>query len=119
MVTISPPRLLQAVGEELAVVWNDGLEAYIKLADLRRLCPCAACAGERDLLGRLYKPPDRPLTTASFQLAGTAPVGGYAVQLFWADGHSDGLFPYAKLREWSETPPRLPPFTPAPLLPTV
>ena len=33
MVTISPPRLLQAVGEELAVVWNGGLEAYVKLAE--------------------------------------------------------------------------------------
>lgn len=117
--TIPVPKLLQAVGEELAIVWPDGLEAYLPLADVRRLCPCAACAGERDLFGRLYKPPDRPLTADSFRLTGTAPVGGYAVQLFWGDGHSDGLFPYAKLREWCEDPPKLPPVVAAPLLPTV
>ena len=112
------PRTLQPIGEELAIAWSDGRETYLKLADLRRLCPCAECQGERDLLGRLAKPPARPLTTESFRLVGTAPVGGYAVQLFWGDGHSDGLFTYSKLREWDEKPPQLPPLNVLPLLPT-
>jgi DUF971 family protein len=112
------PKTLQPIGEELAIVWSDGAETYLKLSDLRRLCPCAECSGERDLLGRLAKPPAKPLTSASFQLVGTAPVGGYAVQLFWADGHSDGLFVYSKLREWGENPPELPKLTVTTLLPT-
>ncbi len=116
---IPVPKMIQAVGEELAVVWSDGLEAYLPLSTVRRLCPCAACAGERDLLGRVHKPPSRPLTAESFRVAGTAPVGGYAVQVYWADGHSDGLYPYAVLRAWCEEPPQLPPLTVAPLLPTI
>jgi DUF971 family protein len=109
--------MLQPVGDELAIVWEDGTESYLKLADLRRLCPCAGCAGERDLLGRLAKLPTQPLTTQSFQVSAISPVGGYATQIFWADGHSDGLYPYRKLREWALSPPELPPLTVAPLLP--
>jgi len=111
------PLKLQAIGDELAIAWNDGTESYLKLTDVRRLCPCAGCAGERDLLGRLAKPPARPLTYESFRIARTAPVGGYAVQIYWEDGHSDGLYVYSRLREWSDHPPELPPITPLPLLP--
>lgn len=111
------PKNLQPIGDELAILWADGTESYIKLATLRRLCPCAECAGERDLLGRLMKPPARPLTTQSFEVRGTSPVGGYAVQVFWGDGHNDGLYTYQKLREWGEAPPELPPLFVSPLLP--
>jgi DUF971 family protein len=112
------PKNLQVLGNELAIAWSDGAESYLKLTDLRRLCPCAECQGERDLLGRLMKPPARPLTAESYQVRGTGPVGGYALQIFWADGHADGLYTYQKLREWGENPPELPPLTTAfPLLP--
>jgi len=113
------PKDVQVLGDELAIVWSDGVETYLKLRDLRRLCPCASCAGEADLLGRLAKPPEKPLTTESFTAAGTSRVGGYALQLFWGDGHSDGLYTYAKLRDWGENPPDLPPVSAFPLLPTV
>lgn len=115
--TIAAPKLLEVVGDELAVVWADGTESYLKLSDLRRLCPCAGCAGERDVLGRLYKAPARPLTSESFRTKSVARVGGYAVQIFWADGHDDGLYTYERLRGWAESPPELPPLSVAPLLP--
>jgi DUF971 family protein len=111
------PVRIQPLGDELAIAWNDGAESYLKLVDLRRLCPCAGCAGERDLFGRLMKPDAQPLTEASFRVSATAPVGGYALQVYWEDGHSDGLYLYARLREWGDDPPQLPPLTPAPLLP--
>jgi DUF971 family protein len=118
MVVPAPTRI-DVLGEELAIAWGDGTESYLKLVDLRRLCPCAACAGEKDLLGRLEKPPSRPLTRESFRLVGHAPVGGYALQLFWGDGHGDGLFLYERLRAWGEDPPQLPPVSASPLLPTI
>lgn len=111
------PKTIQPLGDELAIAWTDGSESYIKLSTLRRLCPCAECSGERDILGRLMKPPARPLTAESFRVGTTAPVGGYAVQIFWGDGHSDGLYTYQKLREWGENPPDLPPLSVSPLLP--
>ncbi|MBL8114495.1 MAG: DUF971 domain-containing protein [Acidobacteria bacterium] len=113
------PTFLAAVGEDLALVWPDGVEHYLPLQTLRRLCPCAGCAGEGDFFGRVARPPQKPYTTESFQLRDTAPVGGYAVQLFWGDGHSDGFYPYEKLRAWGESPPALPKLSVSPLLPSL
>ena len=111
------PKTIQPLGDELAIAWGDGAESYVKLSTLRRLCPCAGCAGEADLLGRLAKGPEKPLTSESFKVRATAPVGGYAIQIFWGDGHSDGLYTYEKLRAWGEKPPDLPPLFVSPLLP--
>ncbi len=116
---VPPPTRLLVIGDELAISWTDGSESYLPLRDLRRLCPCAGCAGERDLFGRVAKPPQKPYTRESFEDAALAPVGGYALQLYWKDGHSDGLYPWARLREWAEDPPELPPLEVKTLLPAL
>ena len=92
------PVDIQQIGGELAVKWDDGVEGFVKLETLRRACPCAGCKGEVDVLGNLYKNPDRPLSPAAFQLARIANVGGYALQPSWGDGHSSGLFSFDYLR---------------------
>ncbi|MDQ2978792.1 MAG: DUF971 domain-containing protein [Acidobacteriota bacterium] len=87
------------IGNELAVVWDDGREDYIPLETLRRACPCALCRGERDIMGNLYKGPDRPYTPASFLALTHRRVGGYALQIDWADRHNDGIYSWDTLRE--------------------
>jgi DUF971 family protein len=96
------PLDIQQVGDELAVKWDDGGESFIKLEKLRRFCPCAGCKGERDIMGNLYKGPERELSPKSFQLVRVSMVGGYAVQPLWADGHSTGLFSFDYLRRVAE-----------------
>ena len=96
------PTDVQQIGDELAIKWDDGSESFIKLETLRRYCPCAGCKGERDIMGNLYKGPDRPLSAHSFQLARIAMIGGYAVQPVWADGHSTGLYSFDYLRQVAE-----------------
>ncbi|MBM3875839.1 MAG: DUF971 domain-containing protein [Verrucomicrobia bacterium] len=92
------PTDVQVIGTELAVKWDDGSESFIPLEALRRACPCAACHGEQDIFGKVYKGPERAFTPESFKLSRVVPVGGYAVQPFWADGHSSGLFAFDYLR---------------------
>ncbi len=89
---------LQHIGSELAIRWEDGVESFIPLEQLRRACPCAGCHGEMDILGNVYKNPDQKLTATAFQLQRFVPVGGYAIQLFWADGHNSGLYAFDYLR---------------------
>ena len=88
------PVDIQAIGEELAVKWDDGSESYVPLDKLRRYCPCAGCKGEVDVMGHLHKGPDIPLTPQSFLLTRLERVGGYAVQPVWADGHASGLYSF-------------------------
>jgi DUF971 family protein len=97
-VAIPVPKDILLVGSDLAIVWGDGREDYFPLEKLRRACPCAGCKGEKDILGNLYKGPERPMTPRSFQATSHRPVGGYAIQIDWADGHNDGIYSFETLR---------------------
>jgi DUF971 family protein len=88
------PVDIQIIGQELAIKWDSGEESFIALEKLRRACPCAGCAGERDIMGNVYKAPDKPLTPLAFQLRDIKHVGGYALQPRWGDGHATGLYSY-------------------------
>lgn len=92
---------IASIGDELAIAWTDGLENYIKLEELRKACPCANCQGEPDALGRVVRPPVH-YNDKSFDLVRFENVGGYALQCFWADGHSTGIFSYEYLRKLGE-----------------
>jgi len=89
---------IQHIGSELAIRWADGGENFFPLEKLRRACPCAGCSGEVDILGNVYKNPDKVLAPAAFELRRFVPVGGYAVQLFWGDGHNSGIFAFDYLK---------------------
>ena len=99
---VPPPKAVVDVGNELVIVWEDGREDYLPLEKLRRECPCAMCRGERDLLGNVYRGPNRPLTERSFQLVSHRAVGGYALQIKWGDGQDDGIYSYETLRRLGE-----------------
>ena len=92
------PVDVQQIGTELAIRWDDGAETFIALETLRRHCPCAGCRGERDVMGHLHKGPEQTLTPASFQARRIVRVGGYALQVFWADGHNTGLYSFDYMR---------------------
>jgi DUF971 family protein len=94
-----PAPLHQAtvIGGELALSFEDGEELYLGLPMLRRACPCAACQGEPDALGRVLRPVVE-LGPLAFDLVKLDPVGGYALQIGWGDGHATGLYSFDYLR---------------------
>ena len=92
------PLDIQVIGDELAVKWADGGESFIPLEQLRRCCPCAGCKGETDILGNVYKNPAAELSQSAFQLNQIISVGGYAIQLVWADGHNTGIYSFDYLK---------------------
>ena len=91
------------IGNELALAFEDGEELYLPLDLLRRACPCAACQGEPDALGRVLRPVQQ-IGPRGFELLKSEVIGGYAIQLFWADGHSTGLYTFDYLRRLSVLP---------------
>lgn len=101
MPTRLAPTNIQPIGSELAIAWSDGTESYLPLEALRRACPCAACGGEPDVLGRVIRP-EVSYTPKSFELQKFAVVGGYALQPAWADGHGTGLYTFPYLRRLAE-----------------
>lgn len=96
-------QLTQAVpiGQELALSFTDGTELFLNLAMLRRACPCAACQGEPDALGRVVRPKVEH-GPGAFELRSYDSVGGYALQLVWADGHSTGIYSFDYLQRLAQ-----------------
>ncbi|MFT6179851.1 MAG: DUF971 family protein [Paracoccaceae bacterium] len=89
---------LATMGNELALAWADGSESYLTFEKLRKACPCAGCQGEPDVTGFVVVPQVRH-NDRSFQLKRHEIVGGYALQFFWGDGHSTGIYSYQFLRK--------------------
>lgn len=98
------PVDIQIIGRELAIRWDNGRESFLPLEKLRRACPCAGCKGEVDALGQLHRGPEPQLSERSFQLVRVQPVGGYALQPVWADGHNTGLYAFDYLLKLGEAP---------------
>jgi len=92
------PRDIQHIGSELAIKWDDGSESFIPMENLRRACPCAGCKGEMDIMGNLYKNPEKPYAANAFELVKIERVGGYAIQPVWADGHNTGIYSFEYLQ---------------------
>jgi DUF971 family protein len=92
------PADIQQIGGELAIKWDDGGESFIPLEALRLHCPCAGCKGETDIMGNIYKNPEKKLAPLAFQLKQIIRVGGYAIQPVWGDGHATGIFSYDYLK---------------------
>ncbi len=79
--------------------FNDGFEAKVSSAWLRKNCPCAACKGEKVLLHEYAPVNNLPETTEGFILENVQTVGNYAIQLFWKDGHNTGIYTWEYLKE--------------------
>jgi DUF971 family protein len=92
------PASYQLLGDLLVVVWDDGHESYYPAEALRRACPCAACSGEPDLFGRMAGGGPQHYRQNSFVLLGVEPMGNYALQPTWADGHTFGIWTFDRLR---------------------
>lgn len=97
------PTKMQKVNDELHVVWSDGVQTKISWRKLRNACPCAACGEEKN------KPVDPFRVLSAREVAAglpapvsMKPVGHYAYQVQWNDGHGAGIYTIESIRKLSE-----------------
>ena len=95
------PTNVQLIGEEVAIVWDDGAESYFTFEKLRAASPSAETAGERDIFGRQYGG-NGPKKFAGVRVVGWRQVGNYALRFDFSDGHNTGLYAYDYLRKLAE-----------------
>lgn len=100
---IVPSRIEQSGPDTLKIVWSDGHECRYPVRRLRLACRCANCIGEWSGEA-LIDPQSIPSDVRPAQIR---PVGRYALQIDWTDGHNTGLYTFALLRElcadWEST----------------
>ncbi len=92
---------IEAIGEEIAILWEDGAETYYPMEFLRAASPSAENTGERDLLGKKYGGTDQKVFPG-VRVTNWAMVGGYAVQFHFSDGHKTGIYSFEYLRKLAE-----------------
>ena len=93
------PTSIKLAGENKAVAvhWSDGHLSTYPYSYLRGKCPCATCEDQGP-------PAERPVSQLPiFGQKPLAPeraelVGRYALQIFWNDGHSAGIYSFDYLR---------------------
>lgn len=93
-----------AIEEGLLVIgWSDGHMTRHRPRDLRDACPCATCRekkrGDEDkkpkgMLPILTAAEAQPLAVIKMR-----PVGNYAYNIYFSDGHDSGIFSFDLLKE--------------------
>jgi len=94
------PINIQIIGNEIAIVWDDGVESYFEFERLRAASPSAETQGERDILGVQYGG-DGPRKFPGVMVLGWEQVGNYALRFDFSDGHRTGLYSFEYLRKLS------------------
>ena len=83
------------------IEWADGHVGRYPHEILRGYCPCAGCQGHSGEI--------KFIAGGATQLDKIEPVGGYALQLDWSDGHATGLYTFRFLRALCRCPECVPP----------
>ncbi len=103
------PLSIKRAGDAFRVEWSDGLVTTVPFQKLRDHCPCAGCNDER------AKPADPFRVLSAREVAAglpvpvaMRPVGHYAYQITWNDGHDAGIFTLDALRHLGQpvAPPK-------------
>jgi DUF971 family protein len=101
-VTPAKVRVLLTEGKGLEIDWADGHQSAWTFAWLRDACPCATCNDERVKSNRQPGQPKKaellPMFTPPPRPESAHPVGRYALQFNWNDGHSGGIYSWDFLR---------------------
>ena len=103
----TPVSLSRDGDAAITITWSDGKSTRWTAARLRQACPCATCREKRRkeddsvesdqpsrpaMLPVLSQAEARPLRIESM-----SPVGSYAYNIAFSDGHSSGIFTLAML----------------------
>lgn len=92
---LTPIQIEPYSPSEMFMGWNTGEKFAVPYVELRFYCPCAGCidehTGQRTLKRTSIRPDIRPIQVQ--------PIGRYAIQIIWSDGHDTGMYHYDRLFE--------------------
>jgi DUF971 family protein len=97
------PVAIDRAGDGLRIAWSDGATTTVSFATLRSNCPCASCLDERSKPAdpfKVLKPSE--VAAGPPEPAAMKPVGRYAYQICWNDGHDTGIYTLERLRGLSQ-----------------
>ena len=98
MYNFYPTQIKKTKESTLHIIWSDKKEDNIPLTKLRDDCPCANCKGESVILNN-YIPIKSPFKASGYyDIERIESIGNYAIQIYWKDGHNEGIYSWDILR---------------------
>ena len=92
-----PISIKKTSTDTITITWDDAVTTTHTIEQLRDQCPCAGCKGETILMHTIL-PVVQPKLPGHYDLKSITPVGSYAIQIVWGDGHDTGLYAWEYLR---------------------
>ena len=103
----TPTAIRQHDSRTLSIEWADQAKSLIDVRALRLACGCARCVDEWTGAA-LLAPEAVPEDVLPIAIQ---PVGRYAIQIDWSDGHDTGIYPFERLRSLADRGLLSPPAT--------
>ncbi len=103
--SVVPTELSRDGDAAIEITWSDGATTRWTVAELRKACPCATCRDERQAAQQASAAPSPALPILSaaeaqpLRIEAMRPVGAYAYNITFSDGHSSGIFTFTMLRK--------------------
>ena len=92
-------------GAGIDITWSDAHASHYDFAYLREECPCAMCNDERQkknaapvAAGPVLSSPLLPMFKPKIAARAAHPIGNYALQIDFTDGHTTGIYSFDYLR---------------------
>ena len=103
---VLPVGLGRDENSAVIISWSDGVQTKWSALQLRQACPCATCRekrrGEEKKQVAGSKLAGLPVLSAAeaqpLKIVGMKPVGSYAYNISFSDGHSSGIYSMQLLR---------------------
>jgi DUF971 family protein len=104
---IAPVSIERDGDAGISITWSDQIITSWTATALRKACPCATCREKRRAESEASDTPDKPamlpvLSAAEarpLRIESMRPVGNYAYNIEFSDGHSSGVFMFNLLRD--------------------
>lgn len=93
----------------IRITWDDQSQTKWTTLELRHQCPCATCREKkRTTLEKSSPIPRLPVITAAetrpLRIESMQPVGNYAYNIRFSDGHASGIFTFEILKKQRPSP---------------
>jgi DUF971 family protein len=103
-----PNSITRESGGVIHIEWSDGARLTYSAAKLRAGCPCATCrekdASKPQAGGKLGDLPVLSLNeTQPLSIRSMRPIGNYAYNISFSDGHDSGIYTFDLLRDLGQS----------------
>ena len=104
---IIPTNIERDGDSAIEIHWNNETSSRWTVHELRKACPCATCrekkregkSADENSDGAISLPVLSAAEAKPLRIESMRPVGTYAYNVVFSDGHSSGIFTFALLRK--------------------